>query len=96
MTAADASYTYPDHFDDAEVAAKGYFGDLSISYRGSVYKPEFYDLTRFAQDAEQVLAHGDPCYAEKNLVILPEVSRVCIDRAIRRFAASAFAELAPE
>ena len=98
MTDPDFTVRFPDYFDsvEAEITAKGYFADLMVEAKGGVYRPVFYDQTRFGQEVRDRLEAGDLCYVEANLVLLATVDRVHIEAAVAWLARHDFTGLGAE
>ena len=88
---------FPEYFDKyaSETEAKGYFADVTVLAGGRRYRPVFYDAIRFQQEMRDALeARG--AFSERNVVIVPSVTRDQIVSAIGELAASDFASLMPE
>jgi hypothetical protein len=66
----------PHDFDDYEheVEAKGYFSEAILEVNEQKYKLTFYDLVRLEQDVSETL-RTTPVFTEKNLLIVPSVTR---------------------
>lgn len=68
---------FPDWFDELaefEVAHKGFLLNFPILIDGVVYYFSFYDIHRLNKDYEETI-HQCNFFYEKNLVILPEVTK---------------------
>jgi hypothetical protein len=89
---------FPEYFDDyaTEIEAKGYFDDLTVDAGGARYKPLFYDTARLRQEYEDHLRGGAAAFAERNLVVLPKVTKATIEAAIDELARTGFRALIPE
>jgi len=59
-------------------------------------KPLFYDTARLRQEYEDHLAGGAAAFAERNLVVLPKVTRATIEAAIHELARTGFRALNPK
>ena len=75
-----------------EYEAKGYLAGARILRGGEHAQVVFYDPVRLAQDIEDELAAGN-CPAYPNLVVVPEITKQSITRAVESLAESDFAEL---
>jgi hypothetical protein len=67
----------PKDFDERaafEVALKGWFRALVETEPGVYYSIYFSDPVRLQQDMAELTKQGEPCLAEPNLVILPQVT----------------------
>lgn len=89
---------FPAYFDDyaAEIEAKGFFADIVVEAGSALYRPLFYDPVRFRQEYEDHLSSGAAAYAEKNIIVVHEVTRTAIDAAVRQLSESDFRQLTPE
>jgi hypothetical protein len=89
---------YPPDFDDLEplVADKGWFAAALIVAGGRTYQPVFFSFGRLGQEYADSRASGHAAYVEKNLVILPEVTRATIDAAVAELARRGFVDLAAD
>lgn len=88
MAVSVAKYTvvFPEWYDDRaefEHAAKGYLPDVEVVLAdGSRYCLYFYDPGRLGQDLEEYARAGKPFLAEPGLVVVPEVTREYVTKAI--------------
>ena len=86
LATAAATFHYPADFDERaefEMTPKGYLCGGSVELRdGRRYPVTFYDPVRLAQDVEASGSYGVPMLAEPGLVVIPEVTREVIERAI--------------
>jgi hypothetical protein len=95
--ASEYTIVFPDYFDDAfEIESKGWFADLVIEARGKRFKPIFYDAHRLRQECEEALSSGAACFVERNLVVVPTLTRANIEAAVARLSRADFLELVPE
>lgn len=80
---------FPEGFDDYawEVEAKGWFPNVVAIVNQQRYTITFYDPTRLAQDIEEEFSRG-AMFLERNLVVVPAVTRVHMEKAIGIIAAS--------
>ena len=99
VTPEDAyEFSFPDYFDGyAEaIEAKGYFADLVVTVGDLRYKPVFYDGIRLRQEYDDHFADGSIGFSERNLVIIPAVTRQNIEGAIHELANAGFRTLIAE
>ena len=92
------SLIFPDDFDDYawEVEAKGWLNDVILETNGQKFRIMFYDLARLSQDIESALAIN-AAFVEKNVVVVPHVTRLAIEQAVQFMAISdGFARLKSE
>lgn len=89
---------FPDYFDGVagEIEAKGYFNDVVVESGQLRFKPLFYDPVRVRQEYEDHLGGGAAAFAERNLVVVPKVTRAAIEAAIAELARADFGALAAE
>jgi hypothetical protein len=82
----EVTISFPEDFDareEFEMTFRGYLADVMVRLPdGGIYKLTFIDVTRLGQTLEDDTALGRPYYAEPGLVVLPEVTRGAIQRAI--------------
>ena len=63
-----------DDLDEPQMKAKGWFM-AQVEFRGGDrYTLLFYDPVRLRQDLDSLLEQGDPCLAEPNIIVVPEVT----------------------
>ena len=78
---------FPDSFDDRsrlEMTSRGCLINVLVEVEdGNRYRVEFIDPVRLAQEMEDNVKLNIPCYAEPGLIILPEVTVVHIQKAVR-------------
>jgi hypothetical protein len=78
---------FPDDFDERaefEMTSRGYLSRATVeSADGSEYEAYFTDAVRLAQTLEDEATAGCPYFAEPNLIVLEEVTRSAIERAVR-------------
>lgn len=79
--------TFPDGFDERaefELPYRGYLPGVMVSLRdGSRHPLAFIDLARLGQGLGDREGVGRPFYAERGLVILPEVTAEAIRAAVQ-------------
>lgn len=78
---------FPEGFDDFgwEAEAKGWLPGVRVRLVGHTYTLTFYDPVRLAQDLEEELRQR-AMFAEKNLVVVNEVTRACVIAAVAELA----------
>lgn len=84
-------YTYPklilppnfDELAQIEINQKGWFDARVELGDGSQYELHFYDPVRFGQECTYAFGRGEPCYAETNIVVMPELTIEAIEKSIR-------------
>src|SRR5690349_18485856 len=79
---SDYLLTFAERFDDDawEIEAKGWYPGATLTCSGKTYRLIFYDPFRLAQEIEDELRNG--CvFFEPNLVIVPSVTRQCMQEA---------------
>ena len=78
---------FPDSFDERseyEMPLRGCLSHVFVELEdGSRYPVDFIDPVRLAQDLEEYVKSGVPCYAEPGLIVLPEVTVSRIENAVR-------------
>jgi hypothetical protein len=82
----DITYHFPPEFDERaeyEMALKGHLcgGEVELA-DGRRYPVTFFDPVRLAQDLERMASRGEPAFVEPALVVIPEVTRELILRAL--------------
>lgn len=75
-----------------EYTAKGYASGVRICADHGCADITFYDPTRLSQDIDDEVP-GDGYFACANLVVVPEVTREAITRAVASLEAGGFVEL---
>jgi hypothetical protein len=86
------------HFDipfDARAAfeaeARGYWGHCTVELAdGSMHPVAFYDAIRLGQDLDEECRQGRPFLAEKGLIVLQEVTKENMERAVTALAKEGF------
>jgi hypothetical protein len=77
---------FPEWYDERaefEHSAKGYLPDVEVSLAdGSRHRLYFYDTVRLGQDLEEYARTGKPYLGEPGLVVVPEVTREYIHKAV--------------
>jgi hypothetical protein len=88
---------FPPYFDEVqfEITAKGYFADATIIVGERRYRPAFYDPVRLAQDLQDELATNG-VFVERSIVVVDQVTRELIERAVAGLARGNFQGIAPE
>jgi hypothetical protein len=83
------SLVFPQGFDDyaAEVEAKGWFGEASLTFAGRQHPMTFYDPGRLRQEVEDEIQRGR-VFFEPNLVVVASVTRQNMERAVAMLIAS--------
>src|SRR5689334_131412 len=85
-TANDVTVSFPEDFDardQLEMTARGYLSDVTVRLGGGrTYSLVFLDVVRLRQTLEDDTALGRPYFAEPGLVVLPEVTRDAVLRAV--------------
>jgi hypothetical protein len=83
--------------DEAEIEDKGYLFGTVIEVGLRRYRPTFYNVVRLQQDVMFVLQEeGMHAFVETNVVVVAQLTRQHIDRAIDQLARGDFADLLPE
>jgi hypothetical protein len=77
---------FPDWYDERaefEHSAKGFLPDVEVRFAdGTRHRLYFYDAIRLGQDLEEEVKLGRPFLSEPGLVIVPEVTRTSILKAV--------------
>jgi hypothetical protein len=77
---------FPDWYDERaeyEHSAKGFLPDVEVRFAdGYRHRLYFYDAIRLGQDLEAEVEQGRPYLSEPGLVIVPEVTRTSILKAV--------------
>ena len=77
--------------DQLDRPAKGWLGDVVVELDdGKRHRLFFYDPTRLAQDLEEEIKLGKGAIIEPGLIVVPEVTKDKIERAIRQAIAEGF------
>lgn len=96
LTVADAKYHFPAGFDERaeyEMELKGHLCGGEVELRdGRRFPITFFDPVRLSQDLEEIAKHGEPVFIEPALVVLPEVTRAAIVRALPELVRQSFFE----
>lgn len=77
---------FPEGFDERaafEMTLKGWVRAQVETEDGQLYPICFYDPVRLQQDLAEAVKLGEPCLAEPELVVLPEVTREAAQQAVR-------------
>ena len=81
-------------FDDLaarEARDRGYLSHVCVELEdGSKYPVIFYDPVRLKQDLEEVTRIGHPCVADPGMIVIPEVTREYMNKAITILAQEGF------
>jgi hypothetical protein len=99
MTDHDVPYTleFPEYLDgyEMETEAKGYLIGVKVSTADETFQLTVYDAERLAQDVKsEVPLYGLVAY--RCLLVVPDVTREQIARAVATLAKSGFADLKPD
>lgn len=89
---------FPEGFDDFawEAEAKGWLPGVRVRVGDRAYTLTFYDPVRLAQDLEEALEQR-VVFAERNLLVLKEVTRANIVAAVAEIAANGgWSDLTPD
>jgi hypothetical protein len=92
----DYSLALPDHLDEdaGTIEAKGWLADATVTLSdGRSLSLSFYDPARLAQEVADELDRTG-FFAERNLIVVPNVTREQIERAVRELSETDFAGLA--
>jgi hypothetical protein len=86
LTTPAAKFHFPPDFDhqaEYEMTPKGYLcgGEVELA-DGRRFPVTFFDPVRLTQDLEEMGRHGEAVFIEPALVVIPEVTRERILRAI--------------
>ena len=85
---------FPDDWDERaefEMTAKGYAAGLRlVSDAGTGCELTIYDPVRLRQDFDSTVPAYAPCLAEPGLIVVPDVTREAITRAIEYMVATKF------
>src|SRR5437762_2547115 len=96
MATATAAYTFhfPAGYDDrveAEMTDKGYLPGVVVELAdGSRYELTFYDHVRLGQNVVRMAPLGHPCYANPNMVVVPEVTPAAIQAAVEHLVGQGY------
>lgn len=86
---------FPDGFtdrDELEMERKGFVYAFLVCEDGCQYPVMFIDPVRLAQDIEATLQSGQPYYYENGLVVVPEVTRIAINKIIPELVEEGYLE----
>jgi hypothetical protein len=94
LTALNAKYYFPAGFDERaeyEMEHKGHLcgGEVELE-DGRRFPVTFFDLVRLSQDFEEIARRGEPVFIEPALVVIPEVTRAAIVRALPELVRQSF------
>lgn len=80
----DYKVIFPSDFDDYawEIESKGCFNDVLLECQGKIYKLNFYDPIRLAQEIADELITQD-VFIENNLLVIKSVDRLNMQNAIK-------------
>jgi hypothetical protein len=82
-----------DEREEMECRDRGYRSHVSVELaNGERYPVVFYDSVRIQQDLEDEVKSGSPFIAEPGLIVLPEVTRENMERAVTALAVEGFFE----
>lgn len=94
LTTATFTFHFPEEFDDRaeyEMALKGHLGYSEVELPGgSRYPVFFFDPIRLRQELESVTRQGRSVVAEPGMVVIPEVTRENILRAVEELVRERF------
>lgn len=72
-----------DEQTSCEIAQKGRFGGCRLELPGAIHMPiTFYDPVRFSQERASEFARGAICFADIGAVVIPEVTKENMERAV--------------
>jgi hypothetical protein len=78
---------FHEEFDERsayEAPLRGYVSHIIVETEdGNRYSVYFSDVVRLQQDLEIGVKHGEPCFAEPGLIVLPEVTVETIHEAVK-------------
>ena len=80
-----------------EISQKGWYtGTVAELPGGKYYALTFYDPSRLSQDLQGEVELGRPCLVEHALVVVPEVTKACMNAAVQMlFSRGWFEHLVP-
>lgn len=82
-----------DEREAAETRDRGYRSHVWVEFAsGERYPVCFYDIVRLQQDLQQEVEDGDPYIAEAGLIVLPEVTKENMEKAVGCLAEERFFE----
>jgi hypothetical protein len=84
---------YPFELDERaifEMPLKGWVRARVETAPGEWYELHFYDPVRLAQELHDIVEAGDPCFTERGLVVLPEVTPENVERAVQYLSQTQF------
>ena len=82
-----------DEREEAECRDRGYRSHVWVELaNGDRYPAVFYDPVRLRQDLETEFKAGNPCIGEPGLIVVPEVTRKNMEKAICRLVVEGFFE----
>jgi hypothetical protein len=92
-------HLHPDFDERAEfeMTPRGYLSHATVELAdGRRYPIHVYDPVRLGQDLESGLKCGEPCIAEAGMIVVPEVTRAHVIRAVEYLVSIGyFQSLAP-
>lgn len=87
---------FEESFDEMwahEVWSRGWYGGVTVELiTGKKVKVFFYDPVRLAQELESAMSQGFPFIAEKNMIVISEVTPEIIRKSINRLVLEVFFE----
>jgi hypothetical protein len=94
VTMPTFTFHFPAEFDDRaeyEMALKGHLGYCEVELPGgNRYPIFFFDPVRLSQESERSAGDDRPVVAEHGMVVIPEVTRDNILRAVERLVRERF------
>ena len=76
--------------DIDEMPLKGWFSIDVVLEDGNEYTITFFDPIRLGQELAACVKSGQPCFAEENLIVVPEVTFEAVQRSIEYLWESGF------
>lgn len=74
-----------------ETESRGVYDHAVIEFSsGRKYSVSFYDPIRLSQDLESASRSGQPCLAEVGLIVLPAVTQVNMEKAVKYLAETGY------
>ena len=84
---------YPIELDERaifEMPLKGWVRAHVETAPGEWYELHFFHPVRLGQELHDIVEMGDPCFAERGLVVLPEVTPESVERAVHYLSQTQF------
>jgi hypothetical protein len=74
-----------------EAQSRGYLSHVLVEVGGDrLYPVIFYDAVRLQQDLEESARHGRPFVADPGMIVLQEVTRPAMEKAVQRLHAEGY------